>query len=126
MVKSRLCVRLCLCARSRGQYNTYTNNKLAKGSENSLKHVLKEILPLPLPPPADAAAAGKESAEISSADSPSSAQTPDISATVPADATVLPPSFIPAPLVAAVRHRDDAFTHPQPSAFARGADVIPS
>ena len=82
--------------------------------------------PLPLPPPADAAAAGKESAEISSADSPSSAQTPDISATVPADATVLPPSFIPAPLVAAVRHRDDAFTHPQPSAFARGADVIPS
>ena len=83
--------------------------------------------PPPLPPaPADAAATGTESAEISSADSPSSAQTPDISATVPADATVLPPSFIPAPLVAAVRHRDDAFTHPQPSAFARGADVIPS
>ena len=45
----RVC--LCLCARSRGQYNTYTNNKVAKGSENSLKHVLKEILPLPLPPP---------------------------------------------------------------------------
>ena len=83
--------------------------------------------PPPLPPaPADAAAAGTESAEISSADSPSSAQTPDISATVPVGATVLPPPFIPAPLLAAVRHRDDAFTHPQPSAFARGADVIPS
>jgi hypothetical protein len=45
---------------------------------------------------------------------------------VPVGATVAPPPFIPAPLVAAVRHRDDAFTHPQPSAFARGADVIPS
>ena len=83
--------------------------------------------PPPLPPaPADAAAAGTESADISPADSPASAQTPDLSATVPAAATVLPPPFIPAPLVAAVRHRDDAFTHPQPSAFARGADVIPS
>ncbi len=51
VVKSRLCVCLCLCAHSRGQYNTHTNNKLAKGSENSLKHVLKEILPLPLPAP---------------------------------------------------------------------------
>jgi hypothetical protein len=60
------------------------------------------------------------------ADSPASTQTPDISATVPVGATVVPPPFIPAPLVAAVRHRDDAFTHPQPSAFARGADVIPS
>lgn len=83
--------------------------------------------PPPLPPaPADAVAAGTESAEISSADSPSSAQTPDMSPTVTAAATVVPPPFIPAPLVAAVRHRDDAFTHPQPSAFARGADVIPS
>jgi hypothetical protein len=93
---------------------------------------LSSSLPPPLPPaPADAATASAKPAETNPADSPAFVKTHDVPTAIPAaipavGAAILPPPFIPAPLMAAVRHRDDAFTHPQPSAFARGADVIPS